>query len=512
MSEVSSNNKRIAKNTLLLYFRMLLTMVVSLYTSRVVLQTLGVEDYGIYNVVGGVVTMFAFINTAMSSATMRFMAFELGSGNNEKLHRVFCTSIGIHAIISLLIFLLAETIGLWFLNTYMTIPEARMDAAHWTFHLSVLSTIVLMMSVPYNASIIAHEKMSAFAYISVLEVVLKLAVVYLLVIFDVDKLKLYAILIFSIQLLIRLIYGRYCSRHFAECHYILVYDKYLFKEMTSFAGWSLFGNLAGVAYTQGVNILLNIFFGPVVNAARAVAIQVQAAVQGFVVNFQMALNPQITKTYASGELDQMHRLVFASGRYSFFLLLFLSLPIIIEIDPILSFWLETVPEYTSTFIRLMLCIMMVDALANPLITAAQATGRIKVYQAVVGSILLLIVPFSYIALKLGGQPEIVFIVHFLMVVLAQIARLIMIRPMIQLSLKTYFMEVVMRIACVVLVAIMMPIGGYFLLPKDTFYSFFTVCALSIISVSLSVYYLGIGNSERTFVREKIKDFKLKIFK
>lgn len=502
---VSSNNKRIAKNTLLLYFRMLLTMAVSLYTSRVVLQTLGVEDYGIYNVVGGVVTMFAFVNSAMSNATMRFMTFELGSGNNEKLHRVFCTSMGIHAIISLVILVLAESIGLWFLNTYMVIPDTRMDAAHWVFQLSVLSSIIMVMSVPYNASIIAHEKMSAFAYISVLEVVLRLAIVYMLVIFDIDKLKLYAVLMFCVQLLIRIIYGRYCSKHFVECYYKLIYDKPLFKEMTGFAGWSLFGNLAGVAYTQGVNILLNMFFGPAVNAARAVAVQVQHAIQGFVANFQMALNPQITKTYASGEIEQMHQLVYASGRYSFFLLYFLSLPIIIEINPILSVWLGTVPEYTAGFIRLTLCIMMVDALSNPLITAAQATGRIKVYQAVVGGILLLIVPISYIALKLGGQPEVVFFVHFLIVIIAQIARLIMIRPMIHLSLRKYFMEVIMKIAIVVFISILLPVGFYFLFPQNTMCSFCLVCIICCISVLISVYFLGLYKSERYIITNKLKN-------
>ena len=508
----SSNNKRIAKNTLLLYFRMLLTMAVSLYTSRVVLQTLGVEDYGIYGVVGGVVTMFTFINTAMSSATMRFMAFELGSGNSEKLHRVFCTSVGIHALISLIIFLLAETVGLWFLDTHMTIPEARMDAARWVFQLSVLSTVVLMMSVPYNASIIAHEKMSAFAYISVLEVGLKLAIVYMLVIFDIDKLKLYAVLVFCVQLLIRIIYGRYCSRHFAECRYRLVYDKSLFREMTGFAGWSLFGNLAGVAYTQGVNILLNMFFGPVVNAARAVAVQVQHAIQGFVANFQMALNPQITKTYASGELEQMHRLVFASGRYSFFLLFLLSLPVIIETGPILTVWLGEVPAHTANFIRLTLCIMMVDALSNPLITAAQATGRIKVYQAVVGGILLMIVPLSYAALKLGGQPETVFVVHLVVVMTAQAARLLMIRPMIRLSLRKYFREVVVRTLAVASVAVVLPVTTYSLLPKETVASFLAVCTVCAVSVAASVYWLGLGKTERAFALQKISEFRRKLLR
>ena len=507
MSDTSSNNKRIAKNTLLLYFRMLLTMAVSLYTSRVVLQTLGVEDYGIYNVVGGVVAMFTFINNAMGSATQRYLTFELGKNDHIRLKQVFCTSIAIHAFIALMILVLAETVGLWFLNTHMTIPSERMEAAHWVYQFSIIATMVVIMRVPFNASIIAHEKMSAFAYISVLEVILKLIVVYMLLIFDIDKLKLYAFLILSIQVLDCLLYIKYCYKHFPECHYKPYYDKSLFSEMFSFAGWSMFGNLAAVAFTQGVNILLNIFFGPTVNAARAVAVQVQNAVHGFVSNFQMALNPQITKNYASGNLNQMHTLIFASARYSFFLLFLIALPIMIEAESILAVWLQEVPKHTANFIRLIFCVMMIDAMANSLIVAAQATGRIKVYQAVVGGILLLIVPISYIALKMEGRPEAVFIVHLLMVVLAQIVRLLMIRPMIQLSLKNYFREVVMKIARVILVALILPIGTYLLLPKDTFYSFFTVCTLSVISVSLSVYYLGIGNGERAFVINKLQTIR-----
>lgn len=507
--ETSANNKRIAKNTLLLYFRMLLTMAVSLYTSRIVLATLGVDDYGIYNVVGGVVAMFAFINSAMANASQRFLTFELGKGNWEQLHKVFCVSVAIHVVIALIILLVAETIGLWFLNSYMVIPTERMDAAHWVYQFAVLSTIVVIMRVPFNASIIAHEKMSAFAYISILEVILKLIIVYLLLIFNIDKLKLYAVLIFCIQFLDFSIYIAYCYKHFTECRYRFYYNKHLFNEMISFAGWSMFGNLAGVAFTQGVNILLNIFFGPVVNAARAVAVQVQHAVQGFVSNFQMALNPQITKNYASGNLEQMHALIFASSRYSFFLLLFLSLPIIIEAEQILSVWLEEVPGHTVNFIRLILCIMMVDAIANPLITAAQATGRIKVYQAVVGGILLLIVPFSYVALKLGSNPEVVFIVHFSMVVIAHLARLIMIRPMIHLSLRKYFSEVIIKITCVTTTSILLPTGIYFLLPKDKFYSFLIVCSACVISVITSVFFGGLGKKEQIIVMEKIKNLKNK---
>lgn len=508
--ETSVNNKRIAKNTFLLYFRMLLTMTVSLYTSRIVLSTLGVDDYGIYNVVGGIVTMFAFINSAMANASQRFLTFELGKCDCNKLHKVFCTSVAIHAVISLIILLMAETVGLWFLNTYMVIPIERMNAAKWVYQFAVFSTIVVIMRVPFNASIIAHEKMSVFAYISILEVILKLTIVYLLLLFNIDKLKLYAVLIFCIQLMDFSIYITYCYRHFAECHYYFYYNKHLFNEMICFAGWSMFGNLAAVAYTQGVNILLNVSFGPIVNAARAVAVQVQNAVKVFVSNFQMALNPQITKYYASGNLEQMHILILASSRYSFFLLFFLSLPIIIEAEQILSIWLEEVPGHTVNFIRLILCIMMVDAIANPLVIAAQATGRIKVYQAVVGGVLLLIVPLSYIALKLKSNPEVVFVVHFIMVIVAHITRLIMIRSMIHLSLRRYFMEVIVKIVNVVLMAVLLPMVVYYVMPLHSFISFIIVCGICVFSVLISVYLLGLGKTERTFVLMKITEIKNKI--
>lgn len=508
----SENNKQIAKNTLALYFRMLFSMLVSLYTSRVVLNTLGVEDYGISNVVSGIVVMLSFLNSAMSSSTQRFLTFELAKKDENKLNQIFCTSVNIHLLVALITFLLSETIGLWFLNTQMVIPTERLDAAHWVYQFSIFSTMITMISVPYNASIIAHEKMNIFAYISILEIVLKLLIVYALVVFDYDKLKLLAVLNFGVVVFIRFIYGQYCGRQFKECHYRLVYEKSLFKEMSHFAGWSLFGNMAFVAFTQGLNILLNLFFGPVVNAARGISVQVQTAVQGFVTNFQMALNPQITKNYATGNLEQMHTLIFASSRYSFFLLYFLSLPILFETDTILTFWLKIFPEHTIGFIRLTLCIMMIDALANPLITAAGATGKIKIYQAVVGGILLLIVPFSYLALKLGGKPEIIYIVHFMMIVIAQIARLMMIRPLIDLSLLRYTREVVMKILLVVTVSFIAPSALYHLLPSHTFNHFLVICMACALSTAISVYYLGLGKAERVFVKQKTMDIKKRLFK
>ena len=309
MSETSANNKRIAKNTLLLYVRTLFIMLVTLYTSRVVLNTLGVSDYGIYNVVGGVVAMFSVISVSLSSSISRFITYELGHGDFDKLKRIFSTSINIQVGISLVILVLAEVFGVWFLNTKMNIPAERMTAANWVLQCSLLSFIIGLISVPYNACIIAHERMSAFAYISILEVVLKLAVVYMLLVSPYDKLATYAVLLVVVALIVRLTYGQYCKRHFEESRYRFVHDKSLIKEMTGFAGWSFFGNGAYMLNTQGVDMLINIFFGVTFNAARGVATQVQNAVMQFVNNFTVAVNPQITKSYASGEREYMYKLV-----------------------------------------------------------------------------------------------------------------------------------------------------------------------------------------------------------
>ena len=406
-----ANNKRIARNTLLLYFRMLFMMVVSLYTSRVILSILGIEDFGIYSVVGGVVGIFSFLNGSMSTATQRYLTFEIGTGNIEKLKKTFSLCITIHAIITLIIVVLAETVGLWFLTTQMTIPAERMDAAMWVYQLSVFTCVVLMMSVPYNADIIAHEKMGVFAYISIFEVTAKLLIVYLLNCIDYDKLKIYATLMFCIQAIIRVIYGTYCKRHFIETQYKFVWDSVLMKEMLGFAGWNMFGIIASISITQGVNIILNIFFGPIVNAARGIAVQVQNAITGFSSNFQLALSPQITKSYANHEIEQMHRLVFASSKYSFLLLYFLSLPLLIETDQVLQWWLKEVPTHTSNFIRIMLCISMINVMADAFMVSSQATGKVRMYQILVGGTLLFIVPTSYITLKLGFPPESLSLIH-----------------------------------------------------------------------------------------------------
>ena len=495
------NNKRIAKNTLLLYFRMMFMMAVSLFTSRVILNTLGVEDYGIYNVVGGVVAMFGFLNGSMSSATQRYITFALGKGDEKRLQTVFSTTLQIHAMIAAIIVLLGETIGLWFLYNKMQIPADRMGVAFWVLQCSIVSTVVMIVSVPYNADIIAHEKMSAFAYISVLEVVLKLAIVYMLVVFSVDKLILYAFLILAIQVLIRFCYSIYCNRHFKETKYRHVWDKQLFKEMTGFAGWSLFGNLSAVFFTQGLNMLLNVFFGPVVNAARAVAVQVQSAIQQFVGNFQMALNPQITKTYAQGKMEEMHTLMFRSARFSFLMLFFISLPVLLETEFLFTLWLKTVPGKAVIFTQIMICTSLIYTIANPCVIANQATGKVKVYQMVVGGILLTILPISYIVLKLGAPAYSVFIVHFCVESVAQFSRMYMLRKLINLPISQYLLRIYLPIMATVAVSIILPVMIHMQL-ENGWLRFIAVGCTSVVSVGFSAFFIGFTEYERQFFIDK----------
>lgn len=501
MTDTSQNNKRIAKNTLLLYVRTLLVMLIALYTSRVVLNTLGVSDYGIYNVVGGVVAMFGFINSSMTSATQRYITFALGKGEMENLRKVFSTALQIHVLIAVLIVVLGETIGLWFMYEKMQIPSDRIDAAFWVLQCSIISTVIMIVSVPYNAAIIAHEKMSAFAYISIFEVVSKLAVVYILIAFSYDKLILYAFLILSVQILIRFCYSHYCNKNFPESKYRHVWDKSLFKEMTGFAGWSMFGNLSAVLYGQGTNMLLNVFFGPVVNAARAIAVQVQNAIQQFVGNFQMALNPQITKTYANGDFDEMHKLMFRSARFSFYLLFFLSLPVLFETNFILTIWLKVVPDNTVIFLRIMILISLIYTLSNPLMIANQATGKVRKYQVICGSLLLMILPVSYICLKLGCPAYSVFIVHFTMETITQFMRMVLLRSLIGIRIRDYISNIYMRVAAVVVLSVVLPFIFYKSM-DDTVLRFFIVCLVCAFSVCAVAYTVGLTCNERVFVKSK----------
>lgn len=506
-----SNNNRIAKNTIALYFRMLFTMAVSLYTSRVILNTLGVVDYGINNVVGGIVAMFAFINGAMVTSTQRYLTYGLGRGDIKKLQEVFSSSIYVHMGISIVVVLLAETVGMWFFYDKMVIPAERITAAMWVFQLSILTMVVNVMSVPYNSAIVAHEKMSAFAMISVVEVVLKLLIVYMLVIGNFDKLKLFAVLTACLSLLIRFIYTQYSHRHFIETRHVLRPNFSLIKEMGQFAGWNILGNMAAMLFGTGINMLLNVFFGPVVNAARAIAVQVETAIVQFSTNFLLAVNPQITKLYAQNNLKEMHSLIFRASKFSCFLLFAMSLPIILETNTILILWLKIVPDYTVSFIRLLLCIIIVDSMARPLMIAAAATGDVKLYQSVIGGILLLIVPIAYIVLRLGGNPTSVYVVYLTISILAFWTRLIIIRPMIKLSIREFVVKALFRSLLVCVVSFLLTYALKCVVPSGTVWSLF-ICLISLLTVLVLAYTIGLSSNERSFVNEKCASLLGKIKK
>lgn len=513
MSETSiaSNNKRIAKNTLLLYGRMLLIMAVSLYTSRVVLNALGVEDYGIYNVVGSVVTMFAFLNGALVTSTQRYLTFDLGKGNYEHLKIVFTTSIYIHALISVIIVILAETVGLWFFYSKMVIPSERMIAAMWVYQLSIVTMVIQVMSAPYNSIIVAHERMGVFAVISILETVLKLLIVYSLLIWSGDKLILYAILVALVSLLIRVVYTRYCKKHFEETVLVKGLDRRLLNEMAKFAGWNIWGNLAATLFGTGLNLLLNVFFGPIVNAARGIAVQVESAIAQFSTNFLMAVNPQITKLYAQENLKEMHRLLFKASKFTCYLLLMLSLPVAMETQTILSLWLKIVPDYTVQFVQILLAILIIDSMARPLMTAAAATGDVKKYQSVIGGILLSIVPIAYIVLRLGGNPASVYFVHLSVCVVAFLARLVIIRPMIKLSLRQFFISVLMPCGIVFCssLAVSLVVRSSI---SDGLIGTLLTCTLSALLVAVIAYSIGLTKGERAFVNEKVATLFNKTFR
>lgn len=503
MSDNQSNNKRIAKNTILLYGRMLLMMVISLYTSRVILNALGVEDYGIYNVVGGVVSMFTILSGSLSAAISRFITFELGTGNIEKLKKVFCTAINVQIILIALITLLLETIGLWFLNCKMVIPAERLVAANWVFQFSVITFAVNLWSVPYNASIIAHERMSAFAYISIFDAVARLAIAFAVIKNPVDRLVFYGLLILIVGVVQRFLYTWYCKKHFEECHYKLMYDKQTTKEMFGLAGWNFIGASSSVLRDQGGNMIINLFCGPAVNAARGVAMSVNTAVTGFVSNFMTAINPQITKSYASGDYDYMFKLIFQGARLSFYILLILALPIIFTAQYLLELWLGIVPEHAANFAILVLIFTMSESLANPLVTVMLATGRIRNYQLIVGGCQLLNLPLSYMSLRMGYPPESVFLIAIGISVLCEMTRLIMLRGMIKLSVRAFLKNVYFDVIVVASIASIPPYITLTYLQLDNLSSFIILCIVSIISAIVSIYTIGCNKRDRELIHNAI---------
>ena len=488
----------------MLYIRMFALMLVGLYTSRVVLAALGENDFGIYNVVGGVVAMFTVISGALNSAIQRFITFELGKGKQAQIPKVYSTAVIIQLALALLIVVLAEPIGLWFIDNKMTIAPSRIPAARLVLHFSLLAFVVNLMSVPQMASITAHERMSAYAWIGILDGLLRLAVALLIAHSSADRLVMYAALMASVVLTVRLAYIIYCRVNLPDCRFRLIFDKGLLKEMFSFAGWNFIGVTSGVLRDHGGNILVNLFSGPAVNAARGVAVQLNGAVQGFVTNFMTAVNPQITKSYASGDNEYMFTLVRRSSRLSFCLLYLIALPVIFNAEYLLGIWLKEVPAHASLFVQLFLIFALSESMSNPMITAMLATGDIRRYQLVVGGLQLLNLPVSYVFLKLGAMPEVTVMVA---VVISQVclwARLIMLNKATGFPILPFvsdvYITILMKVVCVTLV---FPLLVNIVKP-DGFAGFAMSAGTCVMATLLVIWLLGLEPEERQWVKDKLK--------
>lgn len=496
MTTTAENNKRIAKNTGMLYFRMILIMLVTLYTSRVVLQTLGVTDFGIYNVVGGVVTMLNFLNSSLSTATQRYMNYEMGKGNMDGLQKVFSMSFFAYCMIAVVAVILAETIGLWFIYNKLIIPVDRLQAAIWVFHFSVLTFVVNLLTVPYNAAIIAHERMSIYAYISVAEVVLKLLLVFLLQVIDADKLGLYGMMMCIVAVIVCWAYRSCCLRSFPECRLRLVWDKGLLKGLFFFSGWMLSGTITNMLSTQGVNFLINMFFGPVLNAARAVAMQVYAAVNSFVANFMTAMRPQIVKSYAQGDFGYMYRLVFSASKFSFFLLFILTVPLFFNMNQVLSLWLKEVPEYAVLFTQLVLIDLLINAAYGPLAYISQASGKIRDYQLVISVGFVLIALLSWGLFKAGYPVYTTFILAIVIDVLGLFARVWVLQRIVHFPVKAYFRKVCGPVASVLFCSLFVSgIPKVWLMPSSFFHLLFHVC-WCVGLTTLFIWLLGMDKGEK----------------
>lgn len=502
MSE-SENTKRIARNTAILYIRMLILMLIGLFTSRVVLNTLGVSDYGIYNVVGGVVTMFGIVTSALSSSVSRFLTFEIGRKDTKRLQNIFSISVALLFVLSIIMLILMEIIGVWFLNYHMNIPANRMAASNFVLQCSIISFVIILNSTPYNAAIIAHEKMSIFAYITMFDAIMKLVVVYLLYVSSFDRLKVYALLLLFVSISVQFIYFFYCKYNFSECKFKFKFDADLIKAMGSFSVWGFFGNASWIINTQGINILINIFFGVTINAARGIATQVDSAVQGFVTNFTTALNPQIIKSYASGDLLYMHKLVFAGARYSFFLMLFFFVPISLETHQILFLWLKQVPAYTVNFVRFSMLTSMMMAISSSLTTGFSATGHIKKVALMTSIVTFLDFPFTYVAFVLGASPTSTYIIYFLVYFLLVFIKVYLAKNLIKMSMSAYFKEVLFRCCSVAVIAFTLPLIIVILTPSSLF-RLIVVCLVSVLSTILSVVFVGMRSGERIFFLKTIR--------
>lgn len=498
------NNKRIARNTVFLYFRMLLLLVVGLYTSRVILATLGIADYGLYNVVGGIVAIFAFLNGPLTTSTQRFLNFELGKGDYGRLKRVFSTALCQHSLLAVIVLIAAETVGLWFVINYLHVETGRRLAAVWVYEFSIIAACVQIIQLPFMSTIIAHERMGVYAYVSIYEAAMKLVIVFALKTANVDKLILYGALYLCVQLSVALIYNFYCRHHFEEARFSFQYDKDLFKEMLSFSSWNVIGSLASVGAGQGINVLFNLFFGTAVNAARGVAYQVNGMITQFSNNFQMAVKPQVVKYYASGQINEMAHLVFNSAKFSAFMLIFISAPVFAEINYLLELWLGKYPEYTPAFIRVILIQSIIISMGTNVIMVVHASGKLRNVGITAGGANLLILPIAYVVLKLGGSPVSALLVGVVGSLIETFIELSWMKYYINFPIKDFYKQVYAYVFPLGFLMFLCPILVRDILPiASPFAKFLIVCVCSVVISSFIFYKWGLHKGQKEQLKRKI---------
>lgn len=494
---MTRRSSRIVKNTAFLYLRMLITMVVALYTSRVLLEILGAEDFGLYHVVAGFVVLAGFMQGALSGTTQRFMAFELGKKEESRLQRVFSMSVNIHILFAFMVALIGGGLGAFFLPSILTFDDGRTTAVMIVFWFSLLSFMVNIAIVPCHAMIVAHEEMKIFAWVSIADALLKLGVVFLVQLLTFDPLATYGVLVFLVTLSIGSVYLGYVHFRYKKERFSFLWSQTLFRELISFSGWTIWGNAASVFATQGTNILLNIFFGPIVNAAKSVGTQASAAINQFVTNLQLAINPQIIKSYSANDLEYTNRLLNYGSKYNFFLVFTLALPVLLRTEEVLNTWLVDTPPYAVIFLRLILVNMVIESISRPLITAAQATGNIKLYQLVVGGVLLLNLPLAYFLLKAGGGPESVFVVAIVLTLFAAIVRIYMLKRIFQFSVVMFLNKAIFRILLVSAISSSVLFLMSYIAPITL--SFIELLLFLIVSVSITglvIWLVGFERHER----------------
>ncbi len=504
MDSFSQSNKRIATNTILLYFRMFVIMAVNLYASRVILQTLGVSDYGLYNVVAGFVSLFTFANSTLTAGTQRFLSYSLGKGEEDYIVRVFNTAFCIHLLFAILFGLFIEPIGIWYISDYMNIPSGREDAALWVFNFSVLSMMVNIIQVPFNAAITSHERFNIYAYMSIYDGSMKLFIVYLLQISSIDKLILYSILYFVVTLSTATIYNLYCRKNIKDCKIALKsgFDKGVFKEIGVFSGWNTIGSIASLSSGQGVNLVINFFLGTIINASRGISVQVASVVNQFVSNFMSAVNPQLVKLYAERNISDMYKLGQNASKYGAILMLCICVPFIVEMDYVLKLWLGEVPVHTAVFTSLSLIQAIVTALYTPLVTMLHATGRMKYPNIFCGTILMLIVPITYILLRYNVNIDTVIAINILPWVCSLFVSLYLLHRYIGIEISKFLINVIFRVLAIA--AINFPFTvliSSFMSQSFLRLTIVTICSVCI--TALLTYVLGLDKVYRNKINHLI---------